>query len=104
MVDFSSKIQGFTCISDDSKKKILAIIANLDDEKQAQIIAILEEGEIKKKALEGAHNKKVLEHVQKYMKKVDEFRRGPLRKAFKAAESTDHKSDEDEAEDLLKDL
>lgn len=104
MVDFSSKIQGFTCISDDSKKKILAIIANLDDEKQSQIIAILEEGEIKKKALTDAHNKKVAEHINKYLKQVDEFKRGPLRKAFKAAESTDHKSDENDAEDLLKDL
>jgi len=104
MLDFAAKIQSFTCIGDEAKKKIVAQAVGLDEEKQAKIVAILEEGEGKKKILEDERDKKTLDHINKYLKQVDEFKRGPLRKAFKAAESTDHKSDEQAAEDLLKDL
>ncbi len=104
MADFASKIQSFTCISDENKQKIIAKAASLSEKGQAEIVAILEKGETKKKALEDEHKQQTLDHIKKYLAEVAEFKRGPLRKAFKDAESFDHQSDEQAAEDLLKDL
>ncbi|EKD64462.1 MAG: hypothetical protein ACD_50C00380G0001 [uncultured bacterium] len=105
MTDFKTQIQAFTCIGDEAKQKILDIsCSNLDPEKQQEIIKILTEGETKKKTLEKDHNKATLEGVQEFLSKVKDFKRGPLKEAYKETEKADHGADEATAEDLLKDL
>lgn len=104
MEDFKTQIEAFTCIGEEAKKKILEICANLDPEKQQEVIKILTEGENKKKTLEQTHNKSTLESIQEFLGKIKDFKKGPLKKAFKKTEEVDRGRDEDAAEDLLKDL
>lgn len=104
MSDFKIQIQSFTCIGSETKKKILDACADLEPEKQEGVLEVLKKGEEKKKALVDDHNKTVLGILEEYLDAVKEFKRGPLRKAFKDVESVDHTRDEESAEDLLKDL
>ena len=104
MTDFAGQIQSFTCIGEDSKKKIVAACGGLTEEKQAEILATLREGEAKKVALQDDHDSKMLGLLDDYLGKITEFKRGPLREGVKKAEVADHGHDEDEAEKLLKQL
>ena len=104
MSDFKTKIQGYTCISEEYKKLLIASADRLAPEKQQQILTALDDGENKKRALEIKAKKTQIEVVKKNLEKVKEFKRGPLREATKKAEGFVQKSDEAKAEDLLKDL
>ncbi len=104
MIDLKTQIQNATCISAETKTKILALAANLSEEKQQALLAILKDGEMKKAGIQNSHDQKVLGIFTKYSKEIDGFKRGPLRQATKEAESFDHSQDEEAAEALLKDL
>lgn len=102
MADFAQQIQAFTCIGEESKKKILEACVNLPAEKQEKAIALLAQGEAKKKALEDEHDMKMVILVDQYLKEVDAFKKGPLRQGVKQAEVIIHSGEDKTAEDLLK--
>ncbi|EKD48007.1 MAG: hypothetical protein ACD_65C00169G0001 [uncultured bacterium] len=104
MANFAAQIQAFTCIGDETKKKIIAAGEKLSDEKRAKVITILTEGEAEKKAIVDERDTKMLEHAQASLKAVNDFKRGPLREGVKKAESIDRSSEEKSAEDLLKQI
>lgn len=102
MADFARQIQAFTCIGDESKKKILEACANSPAEKQAKMITLLEQGEAKKKAIVSEHDAKMLALVDTHLKEIDAFKKGPLRQGVKQAEEIIHSGEDKAAEDLLK--
>lgn len=104
MTDFAAQIQAFTCVGDDAKKKIAAAGEKSTDEKRARAIAVLTEGEAKKKAVAAEYDAKMTEHVQASLKAVNDFKRGPLREGVKKVESLDRSSEEKSAENLLKQI
>jgi len=104
MADISSQIQAFTCIGEEAKKKIIAVCANLDDAKAQKVIALLSQGEAKKKALGDERDSKMLELVEQHLKEIDEFKKGPLKQGVKQAETIVHTSEDQAAEDLLKEI
>ena len=73
MKDFAELVQTFTCIGDETKQKIIYSAKDLSDEKKAKVIEVLKKGEEKKKALKDAFDTKMLEHVEKHLKEVDDF-------------------------------
>ncbi|EKD63320.1 MAG: hypothetical protein ACD_51C00295G0003 [uncultured bacterium] len=102
MADFVAQIQAFTCIKDESKKKILDACARLDASGQEKVIAVLSQGEAKKKAIIDEHDTKMLELIEAHLKEVDAFKKGPLRQGIKQAEEVVHTGEDKAAEDLLK--
>jgi len=101
MSDFATQIQAFTCINDEMKQKIIALGDKSTDEKRAKVIAVLTEGEAKKKAILTERDAKMAEQAQASLKAVNDFKRGPLREGIKQIESIDKSSEEKSAEDLL---
>ncbi len=104
MANFAAQIQAFTCIGEEAKKKIIAAGEKLTEEKRAQVITILTEGEAKKKAIIDERDAKMVEHAQSSLKAINDFKRGPLRDGVKKTESIDRSSEEKSAEDLLKQI
>jgi hypothetical protein len=66
------------------------------------VIAILTQGQAKKKALGDERDSQVLGLVEQHLKEVDEFRKGPLKQGVKQAEIIIHTGEDKTAEDLLK--
>ena len=101
MKDFQKQIRKFTCVSDETKSKIIANFSDLDEGKQSKIIEILTEGELMKDEKEEKHDKRKLEHVEKYVDQVMEFKRGYVRDTLKNIEENDRTRDEKIADNLL---
>ena len=104
MTDFKAKIQAHTCISEEYKAGLLKMADLLPEAEQSKILATLEKGQAEIDGLEKERDEKVRESIKAEIEEIKEFKRGPLREAYKKAEGLDHSADEAAAEDLLKDL